>query len=613
MENTITNLPDLIQYSNNIVYSDGAETALFDIVSNSSFNEFTAWRNKSDWAQYYHLSPLRKNILSWINFGNKPIRILELGAGCGAITSFLITIPNAEIIAVEGSLKRAQVIQARCKNNKNLTIHACSFDTFKPDDTFDIITLVGVLEYSGRYEQGDDPFTSILKRAAGWLSERGSLIVAIENQLGVKYLSGCEEDHYGVAFEGVNNYPHYNGVKTFTKTELGNKLINAGLPVQSWFYPYPDYKLPSVIISDQALKNKRFDYMALTDVPPEPNENQNPFFDNRSFLRLVGKNCFVGNFMNSFLVVATKNIGSDFLIDNKDLMAVKFNVKFRAKHFQTSTNFRINDDSITVTKKQLYPIIPLPECEIKIDLSQEPEPYFQNTINIFDAITHSVLDNRYNDALHYINIYTSILNKASICGNKETINTFTNYSRKCLKSVIYANSFNELWIPGSFVDLIPLNVLIPVSNKLINPEQCKTIDLEWQLPLDIPLQLVFDRGMALVTNKLLRIIKLHGICIHQQSRLPLQLYNLLKDHLLYKSIDINSLNLFETWFQNTIMGKNDIPLIDNFIEKTVVLFENGKIIEALEYYDKFRSFYSQQPELPQIDKLINSVRAKINS
>lgn len=613
MVKTWTARPPLIQYPNNIKYLDGSETALFDILSEPSFDEFTAWRNKSDWAQYYHLSPLRKNILSWINFGDRPLRILELGAGCGAITSFLVKIPNSEIVAVEGSLERAQIIQARCKDVKKLSIHNCSIDSYLPDAPFDIITLIGVLEYAGKYEQAKKPFTSVLKRVAGWLSDQGSLLVAIENQLGVKYLSGCAEDHYGVKYEGINNYPHYNGIKTFTKPVLSEMLSSSGLSAQSWFYPYPDYKLPSVIFSDLAFESTSFDYAALLDVPPEPNENPIPTFDNQCFLSLIGQVSSVGNFMNSFLVIASKNSDATLQTNTNDTVAVKTNVKFRARHFQTSTVFSTRSNGIVVTKKLLYPTCHIPVNDIKISIPGLAEPYFKNTTNIFNAIVNSVLENRYEYSLQLINTWIAILNKASIVSGKEQIDHFTSFSIKHFNKAIYNNSLKGLWIPGSLVDLTPLNVLIPSSDELQDSDQCKVIDLEWQLPCEIPLQLIFDRGMNLLTDKLLRIIKMHNISIHQQSKLPAQLYTLLKDHPIYQSMDNNSFKLFESWFQHTIMGTITTPPLDHFLETIVSLVESSKNSEALSYYDKYRKFFCGVPELKQFDTIMGSIREKISA
>lgn len=608
MKDQLSN-PPLIQYPDTISYCDGSETILYDIVSEPYFDEFSAWQNKSNWALYYHLSPLRKNILSWINFGKKPLKILELGAGCGAITSYLITVPDSEIVAVEGSIERARVIQSRCNGAKNLTIHSCSIDAFKPEHNFDIITLIGVLEYAGKYEQGNDPFSSLLKRASGWLSDQGSLIVAIENQLGYKYISGCPEDHYGTAYEGINDYPHYNGVKTFTKSRLSEKLINSGLAVQSWYYPYPDYKLPGLIYSDLAFDNSTFDYMALTDIPPEPNENANPAFSDRSFLKLIQQVTSVTSFMNSFLVVASKSSQSDFLSNNSGIIAVKPNVKFRCKPFQTSTIFSRSDNRISVFKKRIYPDCSFPQSDIILHLDGVPEPYYHETISIFDAIVNLVLENRYDQAFELINGWTCILNKNATGGTEESIRNFNQFSSRNLNHAIYTEAFGGNWLPGSFVDLTPLNILIPRENP-VQIDQCKIIDLEWQLPFDIPLQLVFDRGLALFIQKLHRIVKTHKIDIHSPSMLPSQLYNLIKEMPLFRSANSTSHSIFETWFQHTIMGKVNTPPLELFVETVVSKVEQGKNSEALEYYHKYRNCYSGVPDLKQFDQIMGSIRGR---
>ena len=45
-------------------------------------------KNNPGWASIYHLSKTRENLLNWIDF--KPgSRVLEVGAGCGALTGVL--------------------------------------------------------------------------------------------------------------------------------------------------------------------------------------------------------------------------------------------------------------------------------------------------------------------------------------------------------------------------------------------------------------------------------------------------------------------------------------------------------------------------------------------
>ncbi len=76
----------------NFTYSDGdeAENRLLKIVEKATDTSLCSPQLAaaiSDWASYYHLSNTRSNLM-------RPIRtmlkgpILEIGAGCGAITRF---------------------------------------------------------------------------------------------------------------------------------------------------------------------------------------------------------------------------------------------------------------------------------------------------------------------------------------------------------------------------------------------------------------------------------------------------------------------------------------------------------------------------------------------
>ena len=620
-------LPDLVTYDGTISYADGSESDLLSIVSDPSFNEFTSWRNKSDWAQYYHLSPLRRNIMNWVSYGEKPLRILELGAGCGAITSFLVTIPSSQVVAVEGALDRAKVIQARCKDASNLQIHACALNEFKTDEPFDIITLIGVLEYAGRYETGEDPFLGVLSRAENWLSENGVLVVAIENQLGCKYISGCREDHYGTPFEGINGYPHYTGVKTFTHNELSKKLTNAGLAEQKWFYPYPDYKLPSVIFSDKAFSTPSFDWIALTDVPPEPNENPLPAFSDRAFLSLVQQNSNVGHFMNSFLVFAGKK-PTALLQKHNDIIAVKSNVKFRARPYQTSTIFSGDEDGISVLKKRIFETLPIQHKEIKLNIEQSPEPYYRETINLFDAILKFVENRKYGQALQCIKLWTELLQENALSYDEVRAKYFREFTLNCFGKPVYEQVYGGKWISGSFVDLIPLNILVPL-NKSLNIENCRIIDREWGLTFDIPIQLVFDRGFKLLTSKIQRILQPRKIKLNSVTSLPGELHNLMAMIPLFSTIQTESHDLFESWFQLGILtdssqsfnmssilslNKTENPpvSIEKFMSEVVLLVESNDNRAAIEFYDKYRKLFHDNDLLIRFDSSIESLRGRLS-
>ena len=107
------------------------------------------------------------------------------------------------VLALEGSLARARIAASRCRDLDNVVVACGEFPGFALASVFDLVTLVGVLEYSRVYVEGADPVQAVLDAARARVAPGGRLVVAIENQLGVKYLAGSPEDHLGMPFAGV--------------------------------------------------------------------------------------------------------------------------------------------------------------------------------------------------------------------------------------------------------------------------------------------------------------------------------------------------------------------------------------------------------------------------
>lgn len=236
------------------VYSDGdVEEDLLSFVSSGRDLEEIV-RQDDRWAVLYHLDPCRRNLLEWFPF-KKEASLLEIGAGCGALTG-LFCEKVSKVTAVELSERRAKIIAARYPDQDNLTIYAGHVEDVPSDRRYDYITLVGVLEYAGRYQRGGNPYGDLLRRAAAMLAPDGTLIVAIENRLGLKYWSGAAEDHSGKLFQGLEGYPGERKFRTFGREELTALLIASGLNSLDYYYPYPDYKLVDRIYSDRFLPRK---------------------------------------------------------------------------------------------------------------------------------------------------------------------------------------------------------------------------------------------------------------------------------------------------------------------------------------------------------------------
>ena len=112
--------------------------------------------------------------------------ILELGCGCGSITrQFGET--GAKITSVEGSYERARSAAARCRDLNNVNVFCSNFQDVKFTKKYDLVTLIGVMEYSPLFFNSENPVRECIQIAIDALKPDGVLIIAIENQLGLKY------------------------------------------------------------------------------------------------------------------------------------------------------------------------------------------------------------------------------------------------------------------------------------------------------------------------------------------------------------------------------------------------------------------------------------------
>lgn len=165
---------------------------------------------------------------------------------------------------------------------------------------FDYITLIGVLEYQGSYTNSENPYKDFLKKIKQLLKPNGKLLIAIENQYGLKYWCGAREDHTGIPFEGMNQYSFtQRGVRTFSKSALENLVKESGFKNTYFYYPMPDYKLPTVIYSENYLpENDNMQNLQCYYVP----DKSTLIADEKGLYRDVIDNGVFEFFANSFLV-----------------------------------------------------------------------------------------------------------------------------------------------------------------------------------------------------------------------------------------------------------------------------------------------------------------------
>lgn len=235
-----------------VPYLDGAEERLLEVMveaTDRSSGSDELDDRIVDWPSRYHLSHQRSNLLRPLRIG-EGMRILDVGAGTGSLARYLGE-QGASVLAVEGNMARAEVAAARCAGLDNVEVVCGSIDDLDAGEQFDLVTVIGVLEYSAAEIGGAAGPAHLLEAVRARLRSGGAMALAIENQLGLKYLLGGAEDHRGVPWVGLEDYPGPPGARTWSRRALTEMLLDAGFGAQQWLYPYPDYKLPSVVVHER--------------------------------------------------------------------------------------------------------------------------------------------------------------------------------------------------------------------------------------------------------------------------------------------------------------------------------------------------------------------------
>lgn len=257
--------------------------------------------NDHRWPVLYHLSPVRQNILEWYDMKDGA-DVLEVGAGCGAITGVLCR-KAKKVICNDLSKRRSLINATRNKQYSNLEIYIGNFNDVVLTQKFDYITLIGVLEYARYYTESLNPFVDFLKNIKKYLKEDGKLLIAIENKYGLKYWAGAREDHTGVSYDGLEGYINTQSkAETFSKKGLTKIIREAGYNSVDFYYPLPDYKFPTQIFSDYNLP--KADDIA---IGRESYDNSRilSFDENMVYRGLIDEGMF-DFFANSFFVEVSK-------------------------------------------------------------------------------------------------------------------------------------------------------------------------------------------------------------------------------------------------------------------------------------------------------------------
>ncbi|OQP61514.1 hypothetical protein A3860_31810 [Niastella vici] len=468
-------------YENQIEYSDGAavETAIYEQLKKCSDVSVLSDELEShihDWISLCFFSKKRANLLRPFTALFKGKTILEVGCGGGAITRFLGEC-CAQVYAIEPSLRRASIAAERCRDLNNVTIICDDIAHFQSNRVFDGIIQVGVLEYATRYSQETDATFQFLVHLKKYLAADGFLITAIENQLGLKYFSGFQEDHAGVIMHSINNNYKPGEATTMGRKKLLNVFEQAGFGKNELFLPFPDYKMPTLVFYPGFNeKNERCQVSIesiLSNISYQDQQQNMPLFSLDKALPLIAQNDLLYDLSNSFCIFSQNT--PEHRIDEEVLFAF-YRTELK-KEYCKQTLFRQQGDTVKVVRNYLTDAL---RAEGLISFDQEEPAY--------SGILH-----------HYGLVETINRNHWTIEQAGEWLLTWFN----CLKMELAGTyGFKDadfsrigLKVKSRYLDALPINLIM-------QDDGFRFIDLELDLHEDVELGYIIFRAVYVGLSRL---------------------------------------------------------------------------------------------------------------
>lgn len=344
-----------------IDYSDGdsAEAKVLGLLrqeADVSAGATPAIGHYGDWPTEYHLCPERSHLLRPFDFSG--LDVLELGAGMGAV-SRLIAEKARHLTVVEGTSRRYAALSERLKGLTNWDGWVGNIQDFTSDRKYDVVCVIGVLEYSELFVETGNGKTAheiFLERASSFLKPAGVLILAIENRLGLKYWTGLGEDHLGKRFEGIAGYATSKTPRTFSRLELKSLFEKVGLLSIQEYFPYPDYKIPSSVLSLELLRDFPRVAAAIASAKSSRdylNPSNRSEFPELLAIEGIADATLLPEFANSFLFLGSRVPSSPVMsqVCSRQLSEKELGWHFssRLRH-PTRTTFRRTEDALVVDK-----------------------------------------------------------------------------------------------------------------------------------------------------------------------------------------------------------------------------------------------------------------------
>lgn len=407
--------------------------------------------------------PARANLLRPFHF-HAGQSILELGCEGGVLTR-LLGESGATVVAIESAPTLAALAEAHCRDLANVRVILDDPLSAAIDERFDVVCLIGTPERSAPVDATADPVGACIARATALLKPDGLLILAIDNQFGLKYFNGCPEERTGIPFFGINDLYAPGDPVTIGRHALAEKLAHAGFTQNEFLFPFPDYRQAGLILGAAALREPALnvaDLLIHNTGKARPETHHRAFAEDLAW-RVAARNGLLADLANSFLVLARRDAVA---LPPTDWLAKMYSRGRRHPCYRIESSIeRHADGALRVSKRRLFPDAPTPAA-----------PWLRHAAGDSDYLAGS---------LNVARIHQAMAREADI---DELAAAFGPWLR-FLRAHATTDAAGSHCLPGEFVDCIPANLIETFTGEL------RYFDAEWVSDAPIPLVWVAVRGI----------------------------------------------------------------------------------------------------------------------
>lgn len=203
---------------------------------------------------------------------------------------------NDEVVLINGG---DSFLDELIKSRSRLTIideYKSLLSCLEDGNKFDVVIMYDLYDACIRWNVG---INELVKSLIDIKQLNGTLFIAMENKLGMKYWAGCQEEHFGGYYVGIEDYSSWSDkVHPLSKKEIED--IFDGFDVDyKFYYPYPDYKYPTMLFTDECLPKEGELFRNIRNI----DRDRYVMFDEKKAFDSVIKAGLFPEFSNSYLML----------------------------------------------------------------------------------------------------------------------------------------------------------------------------------------------------------------------------------------------------------------------------------------------------------------------